>query len=114
MPTTQDLAVQELDALAPNAVIAIIDLMDDRRRLGRPHITLKNKFPIAFEAYAIYGPEMVIDVCVGILSRAARASFFPSIVNGGSEQERQLAVAAWRVYADMALNHPNALGLPPN
>ena len=114
IPTTQDLAVEELDALAPNAVISIIDLMDDRRRLGKPHIALKNTFPNAFEAYAQYGPQMVIDVCVAMLGRATRASFFPSIVNGGSERERQLAVVAWRVYADVVLNHPNELGLPPN
>jgi hypothetical protein len=112
--TTQDRAVQELDALAPDAIIAIIDLMDDRRQLGKRRIALRNRFPNAFEAYAQYGPEMVIDVCVGILTGSARAGFFSSIVNGGSEQERQMAVAAWRVYADIVLNHPKELEPPAN
>jgi hypothetical protein len=107
---TQDDAVRDLDALAPNALIAIVDAMDDRRQITRRAITVANRSPNAFEGLAHYRPELVVDVCVGILDRGAGAFFFPWLLNGGDERTRQLAVAAWRVYADMPLNHPDDLG----
>jgi hypothetical protein len=111
---TQEKAIEDLDNLGPDAVLAIIDLMDDRRALGTPEMTLKNRSPDAFEGLAHYGPATVLDVCVGILNRSAQADFFDSLVNGGSESERQAAVDAWRVYADLVRNHPAAIEPPPN
>jgi hypothetical protein len=71
--------------------------MDDRRPLAVRRITLANHDPDAFEGLRHYGPELVVDALDAILNQ--NTGFGGFVVNGGSERERQAAVAAWRVYA---------------
>lgn len=97
---TQMRAFKDLEDLGAGAVPAIIDLMDDRRPLGNPLITLDNP-PGAFETHRIYGPKLVVDALAAILNQMTGTAFGPSISNGGSEVQRQRVVDGWRIYADV-------------
>lgn len=91
---------QKLEALGRDGVPAIVAQMDDRRPLAHSSISLVNHDPNAFEGLRHYGPELVVDALDAILNQITGAG--GSVVNGGSERERQSAVSAWRVYvADM-------------
>jgi hypothetical protein len=96
-PEKQKAIFQKLEAMGQAGVPAIVASMDDRRRLAVPQITLVNHNPEAFEGLRHYGPELIVDALDAILNQIT--GFGGSIVNGGSERERQAAVAAWRVYA---------------
>lgn len=89
---------QQLEALGPEAVPAIIAHMDDRRVLVDQHISLINHSPKAFEGIRHYGPELVVDALDAILNQITGQSF-GNIHNGGSEAERASAVNGWRIYA---------------
>ncbi len=54
---TEQQAITELESLGCLAVPAIIERMDDRRKLPDPRISLRNKSPDAFEGLRHYGPE---------------------------------------------------------
>lgn len=88
----------ELEALGEEAVPAIIAQMDDRRLLPTRAISLVNHAPDAFEAMRHYGSEKVVDGLDAVLSQITGASF-GSITNGGSDRQRDSAVAGWRIYA---------------
>ena len=96
-PEEQQAVFQKLEGLGRDGVPAIIALMDDRTPLAHPHISLVNHAPDAFEGLRHYGPELVVDALDAILNQIT--GFGGSVVNGGSERERQSAVSAWRVYA---------------
>lgn len=97
-----------IEKLGAPAVPAIVALMDDRRPLADPAITLVNNHADAFEGMRHYGPELVVDALAAILNQLSGASF-GQIYNGGSEAERRAAVSGWRVYAaDLAC--PDARG----
>lgn len=96
-PDEQDGIFRKLEALGEQGVPAIIAQMDDRRPLAVPRITLVNNNPNAFEGLRYYGPELVVDALDAILNQITGFGGF--VVNGGSERERQAAVAAWRAYA---------------
>lgn len=108
---TAEQAFKDLEKLGPQAVPAIIDLMDDRRPLGVRNLVLQNP-PNFFEATRIYGPQLVVDALAAILNQIT-ATDFGGIESGGSEQERQLAVNGWRIYADIQRNHPAAARRQP-
>ncbi|HEX3465920.1 MAG TPA: hypothetical protein VHS78_17870 [Candidatus Elarobacter sp.] len=95
---TEEQAFKDLEALGPDAVPAIADLMDDRRALGEPRITLNNP-PDFFEATSHYAPELVVDALAVILGQIT-GEHFGAVANGGSNAQRRLAVDGWRIYAD--------------
>jgi len=90
-------AFRELEELGPKAVPAIIMLMDDRRDLAVPAISLRNKSPDAFEGIRHYGPKKIVDAMDAILNQITGEAF-GNIANGGTERERQEAVKGWRTY----------------
>ena len=96
-PDGQAAIFQKLEAFGTEGVPAIVALMDDRRPLALQYIALVNHSPNAFEGLRQYGPKLVVDALDAILNQVT--GFGGSIVNGGSERERQSAVAAWKVYA---------------
>lgn len=87
----------QLISLGTNAVPAIIAQMDDRRALRTTEISLRNLSPDAFEGVRHYGPDQVVDGLDAVLNQITGASF-GAIFNGGSDRERDAAVAGWRVY----------------
>jgi hypothetical protein len=93
---TQSRAFRRLETLGSRAVPAIIMLMDDRRDLAVPEITLRNH-PGHWEYVRHYGPEKVVDAMAAILNQITGVSF-GNIYNGGSERERREVVNGWRVY----------------
>jgi len=96
-PREQQLAFAELEKLGDKAVPSMIALMDDRRDLAIPQISLKNNFAGAFEGVRHYGPEKVVDAIAALLSQITGQSF-GEIHNGGSEAQRQAAVNGWRIF----------------
>lgn len=95
----QQRVFDQLQALGPSAVRAIISQMDDRRPLRTQQLSLANRSPDAWETTRHYGPEQVVDGLDAVLNQMTGSSF-GSIVNGGSDRERDAAVSAWRVYAN--------------
>jgi hypothetical protein len=93
----QQILFDQLIAKGPEAVPAIIALMDDRRRLAVPAISLVNKSPDAFEGMRHYGPELMVDALAAVLNQIT-GKHFGFIYNGGSDTERRTTVAAWRKY----------------
>lgn len=94
---TQTHAFEELESLGKSAVPAMIMLMDDRRPLAEPHISLTNRSPTAFEGIRHYGPKLVVDAADALLNQITGETF-GNIANGGSERERTAAVRGWRIY----------------
>jgi hypothetical protein len=97
-PERQRKSLELLEGLGKPAVVAIVHAMDDRRALAWPHITLRNKFPGAFEAERHYGSKLVVDALAAILGQITGESFAFN-PNGGSEAERAHCVAAWKLYS---------------
>lgn len=94
----QQRVFNQLEALGEEGVPAIIAQMDDRRPLRTQAISLVNHAPDAFEGMRHYGPEQVVDGLDAVLNQITGENF-GSIVNGGSDREREAAIAGWRVYA---------------
>ncbi|MEO7277343.1 MAG: hypothetical protein ABIW33_04905 [Sphingomicrobium sp.] len=88
---------RKLEALGVAGVPAIVAQMDNRHPLVTRAISLANQSPTAFESVRYYAPELVVDAMDAILNQIT--GYGGSIVNGGSEQKRQAAVADWRKYA---------------
>lgn len=95
-PERQAEIFRQLEALGEAGVPAIVAQMDDRGLLAVRQITLANP-PGHFEGLRHYGPELVVDALDAILNQITGFGGF--VPNGGSERERQAAVAAWRAYA---------------
>jgi hypothetical protein len=94
----QQRAFNRLEALGQEAVPAIIAQMDDRRALRTAAISLANHSPDAFESVRHCGPKQVVDGLDAVLNQITGQSF-GSIMNGGSDRQRDAAVAGWRIYA---------------
>jgi hypothetical protein len=92
---TEEQAFADLESLGCPAVPAIIEQMDDRRKLPDPRISLRNKAPDAFEGLRHYGPEKVVDALAAILNQIT-GQHFGFIYNGGTDAERDKAVRGWR------------------
>jgi|HubBroStandDraft_5_1064220.scaffolds.fasta_scaffold45110_4 hypothetical protein len=112
--TTRDGATEafkNLEALGQDGVSAMIAQMDDHRDLGVQQIELVNP-PNFWEGIRHYGPKEVVDALSAILNQIT-AEEFGFIENGGSDEERDHAVAGWRIYDDVLRNHPTALKPEP-
>jgi hypothetical protein len=96
---TEHQAFADLEAMGCPAVPAIIRQMDDRRKLPDHSISLRNKFPNAFEGVRYYGPEEVVDALAAILNQITEHDF-GSIYNGGTEEDRKKAIQGWRHYLE--------------
>lgn len=96
----QQAVFAKLEALGMDAVPAIIAQMDDRRKLADPAMALVNTSPDAFEPQRLYGPDTIVDALAAVLNQITWDSF-NFIYNGGSDRERDEAVAGWRIYASM-------------
>ncbi len=92
----QQAVFAELEALGAGAVPAMIAQMDDRRPLAFAQMSLRNP-PGAAEAVRYYRPGTVVEALDAVLNQITGE--FGTIYNGGSDAERDSAVAAWRVYA---------------
>jgi hypothetical protein len=92
---TEQQAFTDLESLGCPAVPAIIERMDDRRKLPEPRISLQNKSPDAFEGLRHYGPEKVVDALAAILNQITGKDF-GFIYNGATDTERDKAVSGWR------------------
>jgi hypothetical protein len=99
----QQALFDQLIAEGPEAVPTIIALMDDRRRLAVPAISLVNKSPDAFEGMRHYGPELMVDALAAVLNQIT-GEHFGFIYNGASDAERRATVTAWRKYLQ---SHPS-------
>jgi hypothetical protein len=93
----QQALFDQLIAKGPDAVPTIIALMDDRRRLAVPAISLVNKSPDAFEGMRHYGPALMVDALSAVLNQIT-GEHFGFIYNGASDAERRATVTAWRQY----------------
>ena len=96
---TEARAFLEMEALGCPAVPAIIQHMDDRRKLPIAHFVLQNHSPGAFEATRQYNPDLMVDALAAILNQLTGRSFH-FIYNCGSEQERTAEVKAWKKYLE--------------
>jgi len=102
----QQRVFDRLEALGKEAVPAIVAQMDDRRALRTPAISLVNHSPDAFEGMRHYGPKQVVDGLDAVLNQVTGESF-GSIVNGGSDRQRDAVVNGWRIYAsDLVCRKP--------
>lgn len=96
---TEQEAFEDLEGMGCAAVPAIIQRMDDRRRLPDPSIALMNKAPDAFEAKRFYGPEQVVDALAAILNQVT-GRHFGFIYSGATSSERTNTVKGWREFLD--------------
>jgi hypothetical protein len=92
---TEQQAFTDLESLGCLAVPAIIERMDDRRKLPDPRISLRNKSPDAFEGLRHYGPEKIVDALAAILNQITGKDF-GFIYNGATDAERGKTVRGWR------------------
>jgi hypothetical protein len=92
---TEKQAFIDLESLGCPAVPAIIEHMDDRRKLPDPRISLRNKSPDAFESLRHYGPEKFVDALAAILNQITGKDF-GFIYNGATDAERDKTVRGWR------------------
>jgi len=92
---TEHQAFADLESLGCPAVPAIIERMDDRRKLPDPRISLRNKSSDAFEGLRHYGPERIVDALAAILNQLTGKDF-GFIYNGATDAEREKAVQGWR------------------
>ncbi len=92
---TEQQAFTDLESLGCPAVPAIIERMDDRRKLPDPRISLRNKSPDAFEGLRHYGPEKIVDALAAILNQITGKDF-GFISNGATDAERDKTVRGWR------------------
>jgi hypothetical protein len=93
---SQKTAFRDLESLGMEAVAPIIMLMDDRRNLAIPQMSLKNRFG-HWEACRHYTPKKVVDGMNAILNQITGLSF-GEIHNGGTELQRQETVNGWKIY----------------
>jgi hypothetical protein len=101
---TQEAAFEKLERMGKVAVPSMIRLMDDRHHLAVRHIAFKNKFPGAFEAYAHYAPELVVDAVASLLGYIT-GDDFGDLDNGGPDWLRARTVDGWRVYLHYLVHH---------
>jgi len=87
-----------LERLGEAAVPAIVALMDDRRPLKTYSIVLENHAEDSFEKFRHYGPREVVDGLAAVLNQITH-SHYGFIYNGATPNERDAAVAGWRVHA---------------
>ncbi|MCL2521088.1 MAG: hypothetical protein FWE37_08850 [Spirochaetaceae bacterium] len=97
-------AFESLEYLDQVAVPYIILQLNNFNNLAIRGISLRNNWPGAFEGIRHYGPHLVIDALTAILNQITGESF-GSIYNGGSHEERLLALNGWRVYLYKLLNN---------
>jgi hypothetical protein len=97
--TAQQQLFDQLIALGPEAVPAIIEQMDDHRPLPNQAISLTNHAPDAFEGIRQYTPEVMVDALAAVLNQLTGENF-GFIYNGGTPAERAAAVRGWRQYLD--------------
>ena len=96
----------QIEALGPRAVPAIIAQMDDRRPLAVKAIALTNKSPDAFEGRRFYSPDLVVDALAALLNQITGEGF-GNIESGGSDRTRRATVDGWRIHAhDLACVPP--------
>lgn len=91
----QSRSVDAILDLGIEAVPALIVLMDDCRELPVQSISLENS-PGHWEAYRHYGPKTVVDLADAIADHFVKIGL-GSVMNGGTEQNRQQAVARWKL-----------------
>lgn len=96
----QQALFDRLIAIGPEAAPTIVALMDDRRPLPMPAISLENHAPDAFEGIRHYTPKQLVDALAAVLNQIT-GEHFGFIYNGATEAERTASVAAWREHFRM-------------
>jgi hypothetical protein len=92
---TEQQAFADLESLGCPAVPAIIERMDNRRKLPDPRISLRNKSPDALEGLRHYGPEKIVDALAAILNQITGKDF-GFIYTGATDAGRDKTVRGWR------------------
>lgn len=92
----QSASVDRILGFGLEAVPALVVLMDDRRELPDKSLSLSNSGSNHWEAFRHYGPKTVLDLIDALADHATKIGF-GSVVNGGTERERRLAVARWKL-----------------
>lgn len=98
-PTEQQRLFDQMIALGPDAVPAIIMLMDDDRPLPDRAISLRNLSPDAFEGIRHYGPDVMVEALAAVLNQITGENF-GFIYNGATPGERRASINGWRIYLD--------------
>ena len=93
--STAKRAYESLEKLGKSSAAAMICLMDDRRELAVPLITLE--YPPASKNVKQYTPKQVVDVLATFLRQFA-GNDFGYIYNGASEKQRANTVNGWRIF----------------
>jgi hypothetical protein len=107
--STEEKAFADLETMGCAAVPAIVNRMDERRKLPDPRISLRNKSHDAFEGLRHYGPEKVVDALAAILNQVTGQDF-GFIYNGATEEERTKAVKGWREFVQTTPSSRLCLG----
>ena len=89
-------AFSDLEALGCTAVPAIIERMDDRRKLPNQDVSLPNKSLYAFRDRRHFGVVQVVDALAIILNQLTGHDFWPH--NGATDEERTRMIQGWRMY----------------
>ena len=105
----QSRSVDAILDLGIEAVPALISLMDDRRELPEKSVALRNHAPNSWEPYRQYAPETVVDLADALADHSVKIGLI-SVMNGGTERERQGAVARWRTLLIRWLNENRKSG----
>ena len=92
-----EVAFDKIEQIGMESVPALIILMDDRRSYPHDRMYLKNQSKDAFEAYRMYGPELMVDAITAMLNQITGVSF-GSIHNGGDDTMRANTIRGWRIY----------------
>ena len=88
-------AYENLEKLGKSSVAAMICLMDDRRELAVPLVTLE--YPPSSKNVKQYTPKQVVDV-LATFSRQFAINDFGYIYNGASEKQRANTINGWRIF----------------
>ncbi|KSB90968.1 hypothetical protein AS593_12500 [Caulobacter vibrioides] len=101
----QQQAFSYLESLGPDAVPAIVAVMDDRRRVKFGHVSLAGVSPDGLAISTRYSVDQVVDALSAVLSQITGENL--GRIGASSDRERALTVSVWRVYtADLACGTP--------
>lgn len=96
---TVQFSVDSLVRIGCPAVPTIVEMLDDRTLMLVPRVMFLNVEAGAPEAIRQHTPQKKVDCLVAVLHEITGEPLSP-IYNGATEEERRLAVVAWRRYFD--------------
>jgi hypothetical protein len=94
LPTVQ-FAFDNLLMCAPSIRASLVRQLDNRTPMTAGPVLILNRMP-HFELFAQYGPQQVIDAVALILGDPGNSPVCSGLMNGGTNEQRDNCVAAWR------------------